>query len=72
MIMKAQPLPPIDEPPFFDLKQAKWAVGILGFLIGVVGKESLVGLILRQSRAEIVSLVRGEEQGQAGNAKIAA
>jgi hypothetical protein len=72
MIMQAQPLPPEDDPSFFNLKQAKWVVGILGFLIGVVGKESLVGLILRQSRAEIVSLVRGEEQGQAKQTKLAA
>jgi hypothetical protein len=30
-------------------------------LIAVVGRESLLGLILRQTRSEIVSLVRDEE-----------
>jgi hypothetical protein len=72
MIMRAKPVPPDDEPPFFNLKQARWVIGILGFLIGVVGKESLIGLILRQTRAEIISLVRGEEQGQTGSSQLAA
>jgi hypothetical protein len=51
---------------FFNLKQARWLVGVLGMLIGVVGKESLLGLILRQTRAEIASLVRDEEQVELG------
>jgi hypothetical protein len=46
---------------FFSLPQAKWVVGILSMVIAVVGRESLVGLILRQTRSEIVSLIRDEE-----------
>jgi hypothetical protein len=46
---------------FFHLPHAKWVVGILSMVIAVVGRESLVGLILRQTRSEIVSLIRDEE-----------
>jgi hypothetical protein len=52
---------PVDETNFFDLGHAKWVVGILGLLIAVVGRETLLGLILRQTRSEIASLVRDEE-----------
>jgi hypothetical protein len=52
-----------DETDFFNVPLAKWAVGVLAMLIAVVGEESLVGLILRQTRSEIASLVRDEEQG---------
>lgn len=51
-----------DPPEIFNLKLARWVLGVLGMLIGVVGKESLLGLILRQTRAEIGSLIRSEEQ----------
>jgi hypothetical protein len=50
-----------EEMPFFSVPQAKWVVGVLSMLIAVVGRESLLGLILRQSRAEITSIVRDEE-----------
>jgi hypothetical protein len=53
---------PADDPEIFNLKLARWVLGVLGMLIGVVGKESLLGLILRQTRAEIGSLIRSEEQ----------
>jgi hypothetical protein len=49
------------EESFFSLPQAKWVVGVLGMLIAVVGKDSLLGLILRQTRSEITSIVRDEE-----------
>jgi hypothetical protein len=52
-----------EETDFFNLPLAKWVLGVLAMLIAVVGKESLVGLILRQTRAEIASLVLDEEQG---------
>jgi hypothetical protein len=47
---------------FFNLQLAKWVIGMLGVLIRVVGKESLLGLMLRQTRSEIASLVRDEEE----------
>jgi hypothetical protein len=46
---------------FFSLSQAKWVMGVLSMLIAVVGRESLLGLILRQTRSEIASIVRNEE-----------
>jgi hypothetical protein len=46
---------------FFNLGHAKWVVGVLSMLIAVVGRESLLGLILRQTRSEIKSLVADEE-----------
>jgi hypothetical protein len=54
--------PPADETEFFNLPLAKWVIGVLAMLIAVVGKESLVGLILRQTRSDIVGLVQDEEQ----------
>ncbi len=50
-----------EEAPFFSLPQAKWVAGVLSMLIAVVGRDSLLGLILRQTRAEVNSLVRAEE-----------
>jgi hypothetical protein len=47
--------------PFFNVSQAKWVVGVLSMLIAVVGRDSLLGLLLRQARSEINSLVREEE-----------
>jgi hypothetical protein len=44
--------------PFFNLAHARWVVGVLNMLIAVVGKDSLLGLILGQTRSEIASLVR--------------
>ena len=52
-----------EEQDFFNLPLAKWVLGVLAMLIAVVGEESLVGLILRQTRSEIASLVHDEEQG---------
>jgi hypothetical protein len=48
---------------FFNVKQARWLCGVLGMLIGVVGKESLLGLILLQAHAEVRSLVSAEGNG---------
>jgi hypothetical protein len=48
------------EPSFFNLSHAQWVVRVLSMLIAVVGKESLLGLILRQTRSEITSIVRDE------------
>ena len=50
-----------DETDFFNLPLAKWVVGVLAMLIAVVGRESLVGLILRQTRSDIARLVQDED-----------
>jgi hypothetical protein len=55
-------MPFSEEDSFFNLSQAKWVISILGLLIAVVGRESLVGLILRQTRSEIQSIVEHEEE----------
>jgi hypothetical protein len=49
-----------EEAEFFRLSHARWVVGVLNMLIAVVGRESLLGLILRQTRSEITSLIRDE------------
>jgi hypothetical protein len=46
---------------FFSVAQARWVMGVLSMLIAVVGKESLLGLLLRQTRFEISSIVEDEE-----------
>jgi hypothetical protein len=46
--------------PFFSLGHARWVVGVLNMLIAVVGPDSLLGLILRQTRTEITSVIRDE------------
>lgn len=50
---------------FVNLRQARWLIGVLGMLMAVVGKDSLLGLILAQTRREVASLVEAEEEGQA-------
>ncbi len=57
----ARTIPSTDEESFFNLPHAKWVLGVLSMLIAVVGRESLLGLILRQTRTEIASIVRDEE-----------
>ena len=46
--------------PFFSLPQARWVVSVLNMLIAVVGRDSLLGLLLRQTRSEIDSIIRDE------------
>jgi uncharacterized membrane protein len=64
--------PQADDTSFFSLPQAKWVIGVLSMLIAVVGAESLLGLILRQTRSEITSIVRDEEPDTAAQAAQAA
>jgi hypothetical protein len=52
--------PSAAEAPFFNVAQAKWVIGVLGMLIAVVGKDSLLGLVLRQTRFEINSLIQDD------------
>src|SRR5436190_224616 len=42
---------------FVNMRQARWLIGVLGMLMAVVGKDSLLGLILGQTRREVASLV---------------
>jgi hypothetical protein len=48
---------------FINPQHARWLIGVLGMLIGVVGKKSLLGLILGQTRSEIGTLLKAEESG---------
>jgi uncharacterized membrane protein len=48
------------ESPFFSLPHARWVVSVLNMLIAVVGRDSLLGLLLRQTRSEIESIIRDE------------
>ncbi len=57
--------PPVNEASFFNIAHARWVIGVLGMLIAVVGKESLVGLLLRQTRREIDSLIEDEQPSAA-------
>jgi hypothetical protein len=50
-----------DDASFFNIAHARWVIGVLSMLIAVVGKESLVGLLLRQTRREIDSLIKDEQ-----------
>lgn len=59
------------EESFFNLPHAKWVAGVLSMTIAVVGRDSLLGLILRQTRSEINSLIRDEEP-EVGTAERAA
>jgi hypothetical protein len=51
-----------DHSTLVNLDHARWLIGVLGMLIAVLGKESLLGLILGQTRQEIGSLVRAEQE----------
>lgn len=52
------PSKPADDAPFFNPNQARWVQGVLNMDIAVVGKQSLLGLILGQTQCEIQSLLR--------------
>jgi hypothetical protein len=45
-------------PSFLNLKHAGWVVRVLGMLMAVVGRDSLLGLVLGQARTEIASVLR--------------
>jgi hypothetical protein len=51
-----------DEGSFLNIRHAKWAVGVLNLIVAVAGEESLVGLIVRQARSELVSVLRDERR----------
>jgi hypothetical protein len=58
---------PNEEADLCDLRHARWLIGVLEMLIRVVGRQSLLGIILQQSRCEIISLVRDEERTSASD-----
>ena len=49
-----------NEVAFFNRPHARWVVGVLSMLIAVVGEDSLLGILLRQTRFEISGLLREE------------
>ncbi len=49
-----------EEASFFSLAHARWVVGVLNMVVAVVGRDTLLGLILRQTRSEITSIIRDE------------
>jgi hypothetical protein len=53
-----------EEVPFLNFRHARWAIGVLKLVIAVVGDESLVGLIVRQARSELVSVLRDEQENE--------
>ena len=53
--------PSSEDASFFSLPHAKWVIGVLSMTIAVVGRDSLLGLILRQTRSEITQIVRDEQ-----------
>jgi hypothetical protein len=54
----------LEEVPLVNLAHARWLVGVLSMLIAVVGADSLLGLLLRQTRCEIRSLTRDGRRPQ--------
>ncbi|HTU91306.1 MAG TPA: hypothetical protein VMF69_14595 [Gemmataceae bacterium] len=56
-----QKMKPQNEDSFFNIAHARWVIGVLGMLIAVVGKNSLLGLLLRQTRREIDSVIQDEQ-----------
>ena len=48
--------PSSEDASFFSLPHAKWVIGVLSMTIAVVGRDSLLGLILRQTRSEITRI----------------
>jgi hypothetical protein len=48
------------EAPFFNVAHARWVIRVLGMLIAVVREDSLLGLLLGQTRSEIHSILQDE------------
>jgi hypothetical protein len=55
---------------FYSVPHARWVIGVLNMLIAVVGREGLLGLILRRTRSEVAGIVR-DEKPHAAKAKAA-
>lgn len=64
----------LPELPEIDTEEARWAIEYLTVMIVRVGAESAVGMILRQARRELQSLLesQGAEATVCGPLRIAA
>lgn len=49
------------ESTLLNVQHARWVSNVLNMLIAVVGKETILGLLLGGTRAEIASLLRSVE-----------
>ena len=53
------------ETPRTELSKGKYVVATLGLLIDVVGRRSMLGMLLNQTRNEILSLIDSDNRSQA-------
>jgi hypothetical protein len=44
-----------------NVPHARWVIGVLNLLVAVVGRDTLLGLLLRQTRSEIASVIQEAE-----------
>ena len=56
--------------PTIDAAEARWAADQLGALIARVGDDSVAGLILRQARQELASLLQSADGEVIGPLRI--
>ena len=52
---------PIDNESLCDVRQAHYVIGTLNLLLDVVDRESVLGVLLEQTRTEIESLAEAEQ-----------
>ncbi len=62
----------LPELPVIDSSEAQWAIEYLTVMIERVGPDSAVGMVLRQARRELQSLLESAEATVAGPLRIAA
>lgn len=48
---------PQNTTPVVDVEKARYVAGTLALLMDVVGNEGVLGMVLRQARNEVVSLI---------------
>jgi hypothetical protein len=60
-----------DGSPFFNAGHARWVVCVLKMAIAVVGRESLLGTLLRQTRSEVLSLIKDDDVNEKIRARAA-
>ena len=60
------------EAPTIDVSEARWAAEELSALIEKLGPDSTVGMVLRQARREVGSLVRNAPAVVVGPFRVAA
>ncbi len=62
----------LPELPVIDSSEAQWAIEYLTVMIERVGSDSAVGMVLRQARRELQSLLASAEAAVTGPLRIAA